>query len=170
MTSICLLVIVGIKVPMWLSAPTMETGEIRKEIPTPDVEEPVEEIPEVVVAEEINVPEVLPEQEQTLELPLHEDLPEEAEVTKLLDGVSNIDEAWVMRELEEHQDEIEQDDLEEGLAILDKIDANYLYEMSEGGFTEEEKAKAEAFLKAELPEEDVQAVWGLIHKYMELVK
>jgi hypothetical protein len=178
MTSLCLLVYIGIKVPLWLATPSMQQDETAGEILMPEVSnlEDVAEVKEDDMNIELLVKplkttemEILPNPEETPEKTLQEEPIIASEAANLLDGVSDIDEQWVMRELEEHQDEIKQEDLEEGLAILDKIDANYLYDMSEGGFTEAEKADAEAFLRAELPEEDVRIVWGLIHKYMELV-
>lgn len=178
MTSLCLLVYIGIKVPLWLAMPSMRQDEEAGEILMPEVSN-LKDVAEVIEDEMNNellvkplktaVTEIVPVLEETPEKTVQEEPIIASEATTLLDGVSDIDEQWVMRELEEHQDEIKQEDLEEGLAILDKIDANYLYDMSEGGFTEAEKADAEAFLRAELPEEDVRKVWGLIQKYMELV-
>ncbi len=180
MTSLCLLVIIGIKVPLWLAVPTMQHEEPSEETLTPEVVQTADVADVLEVIENESAQEsvqpletaetgIIPQPVEIPEAVIQKDHVETSEVTQLLDGVSDVDEQWVMRELEEHQDEIEQEDLEDGLAILDKIDANYLYDMSEGGFTEEEKAEAKAFLRAELPEEDVRIVWGLINKYMELV-
>ena len=174
-TSLCLLVYIGIKVPLWLVTPTMQQEEKVGDILIPELSTLTDttEVIETDMTKEAPAKpaetEVLPNLEESLEQTVQEDPIADSEASDLLDGISDIDEQWLMRELEEHQDEINQEDLEEGLAILDKIDANYIYDMSEGGFTEAEKVDAEAFLRSELPEEDVRIVWVLIHKYMELI-
>ncbi len=87
-----------------------------------------------------------------------------------LENVKELDEYWLTREIEKSQDEIKQADLERGLAILEQLDTDYLYRLSEDGFTEEEKLQAEDFLRSELSEDDVQVVMVLVRKYIHLLQ
>ncbi|QRN84741.1 hypothetical protein JR334_07030 [Clostridia bacterium] len=180
MTSIFLLAIISINIPRWLSDPAMNTDVDNEGINIQQVEEPLKKPPTVeaeidapnkkMEAPEVSInPNMMPIEDQPLETIVEQEPSWAGEVGQLLDGVSGIDEEWVLKKVEEHQDEIEQEDLEIGLAILDKIDANYLYEMSDGGFTEDEKIAAENFLYAELSEQDIQTLLSLIDKYSELI-
>lgn len=177
--SLVLLILVSISIPKWMSLPGMEPSGSVSEIDEQEAEE-AQSPPSEMLEEDAtkNKTEVVEKNQDSnlgaTDNPSSETMVKDeaswaGEVDKLLDGVSGINEEWVQNKVEKYRDEIEQEDLEVGLAILDKIDANYLYEMSENGFTEEEKIDAENFLYSELPEQDIETILDLMNKYMELV-
>lgn len=72
--------------------------------------------------------------------------------------------------IEENKDDIEEEDLEAGTAILEKLDSDYLASLTEDGLTEEEKETMKEYLQSVLTEEEYQDVLELIGKYIGQVQ
>ena len=62
-------------------------------------------------------------------------------------------------------EQVSLEDQQKAMALLDKLDIRYIIEMSQGGFTEEEKKKIKEHMKSRLSESEIHEVSKLYGRY-----
>jgi hypothetical protein len=73
--------------------------------------------------------------------------------------------AYLDATIEEHRDEISDDDLNDGLSIGDKIDRSIVVGYLEDGLTEEEKVALKAYLHSVLTDAEYETMVELFYRY-----
>lgn len=77
---------------------------------------------------------------------------------------------WLDEQLEAYEGQIEEVDIEVGLAIIEKLDIEYLNELSTEGLTNEEKAEVKSHLNERLTESEYATALALYREYIGLLQ
>lgn len=80
-----------------------------------------------------------------------------------------VDNEWLQAEIDKNIESIDMSDLERGAAIFERLDTKYLFDLADGGLTDEEKLLYDAYLDAQLTPEEKRLVKVLYDKYVGLL-
>lgn len=86
-------------------------------------------------------------------------------------GNSNsfVKDGWINEKINENKDKISENDLDRGARIYNGLDTDYLFSLSDGGLTDEERAQVDAYLSKSLSGADYQLAKELYYKYVGLL-
>lgn len=76
---------------------------------------------------------------------------------------------WVQQQINDNRDQIEDADLYTGAEIYNVLDTGYLFDLAEGGLTDEEREEVEAYLRATLTPDQLETALTLYNKYVHLI-
>ena len=143
----------------------VESEEKITEEPVVKHKEPVESKPQTV-KEEI-IPEVTPKEEKQ-----NENIDEQTEQPQQQEEelIAYTGNEWADEKVNEHKDEIVDDDLDEGLSIGEKLDSDKIQELLEDGLTDEEEKELKSYLLETLTTEEYQALKDLYSKYNHILE
>ena len=86
------------------------------------------------------------------------------------DSEAVVKDGWVQAQIDEHIDEIDENDLLVGSEIYNKLDTIYLLDLAEDGLTPEEEDEVMAYLEKELEPDEVTVAFELYAKYVHLLE
>ncbi len=77
---------------------------------------------------------------------------------------------WLDEQLAEYEGQVEEVDVEIGIAIIEKLDIDYLNSLAEDGLTEEERSAVKEHLTSRLTEGEYATALRLYREYVELLQ
>lgn len=77
---------------------------------------------------------------------------------------------WLDEQLAEYEGQIEEVDVETGVAIIEKLDIDYLNSLASEGLTEEEKEAVKAHMHSRLTEDEYATALALYREYIGLIQ
>ncbi|MFP4456644.1 MAG: hypothetical protein ACLFPS_03220 [Clostridia bacterium] len=87
---------------------------------------------------------------------------------ELIDNLDEVDNIEVL--LEQYKDDIESEDLDQGIALMEKVDLDYLLSFDRENLTPEQKEEIKNYLRSKLTESEYNKVVELIGKYIGLIE
>ena len=78
--------------------------------------------------------------------------------------------SWLDEQLAEYEGQVEEVDIETGIAIIEKLDVDYLNGLSEEGLTQEERIAVKTHLNEQLSESEYATALALYREYIGLLQ
>lgn len=85
-----------------------------------------------------------------------------------LESIDDADDIEVL--LEDYKDDIESEDLDEGLKLMEKVDLDYLLSFDRENLTPVQKQEIKDYLRSKLTDDEYTKVIELIGKYIGLIQ
>lgn len=96
-------------------------------------------------------------------------VPQSSEGDETGTSEKDVKDTWVQEQIDANRDQIEDDDLAIGADIYNQLDTAYLFELADGGLTEEEGLEVKAYLEANLSPSEIEAAMALYYEYADLL-
>lgn len=97
------------------------------------------------------------------------DKPQHTDTQAPIQSERVVKDAWVQDQIDQNRDQINDSELYTGAAIYNQLDTAYLFGLSEGGLTEEEKQEVSHYLKANLSSGETDTAMSLYYEYVNLL-
>lgn len=95
---------------------------------------------------------------------------DDKELVENAEDIPQVKDDAIQKKIEENMDHINEEDLNQGTDIYNKLDTDYLFSLLEDGVTDEEKVTADEYLKSVLSGEEYEAAVRLFNNYVGLME